>query len=140
VGVPYPFLWALWVALVDFLPIIGGALAGIPTVLFALGHSLTAGIITLVVFLIYTQVENHVLNPVVMSRTARVNPLLVLVSILVGASIGSWIGGTFGGFVAALLAIPTASALQVAIREIWQASAAELAEPARSDQEADGHP
>ena len=36
-GVPYPFLWALWVALVDFLPMIGGALAGIPTVLFAAG-------------------------------------------------------------------------------------------------------
>ena len=30
-GVPFPFLWALWVALVDFLPMIGGALAGIPT-------------------------------------------------------------------------------------------------------------
>ena len=48
-GVPFPFLWALWVALVDFLPMIGGALAGIPTVLFATGHSLTAGIVTLVV-------------------------------------------------------------------------------------------
>ena len=140
VGVPYPFLWALWVALVDFLPMIGGALAGIPTVLFAAGHSLTAGIITLVVFLVYTQVENHVLNPVVMSRTVRVNPLLVLVSILVGASIGFWIGGTFGGFVAALLAIPTAGALQVAIREIWQTTAAGPAEPAGSDQGADGHP
>jgi hypothetical protein len=42
--------------------------------------------------------------------------------------------------VAALLAIPTASALQVAIREIWQTSAAEPAEPAGSDQGADGHP
>ncbi len=139
-GVPYPFLWALWVALVDFLPMIGGALAGIPTVLFAAGHSLTAGIITLVVFLIYTQIENHVLNPVVMSRTARVNPLLVLVSILVGASIGSWLGGIFGGFVAALLAIPIAAALQVAIREIWQGTAAEPAEPADSDQGGDGRP
>ncbi len=36
-GVPYPLLWALWVALVNFLPMIGGALAGIPTVLFAAG-------------------------------------------------------------------------------------------------------
>jgi predicted PurR-regulated permease PerM len=124
-GVPFPFLWALWVALVDFLPMIGGALAGIPTVLFAAGHSLTAGLITLVVFLAYTQIENHVLNPVVMSRTVRVNPLLVLVSILVGASIGSWIGGIFGGFVAALLAIPTAGAIQVVVREIWQATAPE---------------
>src|SRR5207244_8063223 len=44
-GVPFPFLWALWVALVDFLPMIGGALAGIPTVLFALADSLTAGLV-----------------------------------------------------------------------------------------------
>jgi predicted PurR-regulated permease PerM len=122
-GVPFPFLWALWVALVDFLPMIGGALAGIPTVLFAVGHSLTAGIVTLVVFLIYTQIENHILNPVIMSRTVRINPLLVLMSILVSASIGSWIGGLFGGFVAALLAIPAAGALQVVVVETWQATA-----------------
>ena len=122
-GVPFPFLWALWVALVDFLPMIGGALAGIPTVLFAAAHSLTAGSVTLVVFLVYTQVENHVLNPIVMSRTVRVNPLLVLLSILVGGEMGSWIGGIFGAFVGALLAIPAAGAIQVVTREMWQASA-----------------
>jgi predicted PurR-regulated permease PerM len=116
-GVPFALLWGLWVALVDFLPMIGGALAGIPVVLFAVAHSLSAGIITLVVFVIYTQVENHVLNPVIMSKTVKVNPLLVLISILVGASIGNWIGGIFGAFVAALLAIPTAGALQVLARE-----------------------
>jgi predicted PurR-regulated permease PerM len=128
-GVPYPLLWALWVALVDFLPMIGGALAGIPTVLFAAGHSLTAGIVTLVVFLVYTQVENHILNPVIMSRTVRINPLLVLLSILVAASIGSWIGGLFGGFVAALLAIPAAGALQVVVAETWRATAPPPPEP-----------
>jgi predicted PurR-regulated permease PerM len=119
-GVPFPVLWALWVALVDFLPMIGGALAGIPTILFAFTHSTTAGIVTLVVFLVYTQIENHVLNPVVMSKTVRVNPLLVLLAILVGASLGSWLGGVFGAFVAALLAIPAAGALQVLTREVWR--------------------
>ncbi len=116
VGVPFPFLWGLWVALVDFLPMIGGALAGIPTVLFAFGSGLGAGITTLVVFLVYTQVENHVLNPVVMSRTVRISPLLVLLAVLVAASVGSLVGGLFGGFVAALLAIPAAGALQVLVR------------------------
>jgi len=119
-GVPFPFLWALWVALVDFLPMVGGALAGIPVVLFAVGHSLPAGVVTLVVFLIYTQVENHVLNPIIMSRTVKVNPLLVLVSILVGASVGDWIDGVFGALVAALIAIPSAGAIQVLIREAWR--------------------
>jgi predicted PurR-regulated permease PerM len=122
-GVPFPQLWALWVALVDFLPMIGGALAGIPVVLFAAAQSVTAGVVTLIVFLVYTQVENHVLNPVIMSKTVRISPLLVLVSVLVGASVGSWVGGLFGGFVAALLAIPAAGALQVIVREAWRLTA-----------------
>jgi predicted PurR-regulated permease PerM len=122
-GVPFPVLWALWVALVDFLPMIGGALAGIPVVIFAAFQSLTAGIVTLVVFLIYTQVENHVLNPVIMSKTVRISPLLVLVSVLVGAEIGDWVGGLFGAFVAALLSIPFAGAFQVIVREAWRLTA-----------------
>jgi predicted PurR-regulated permease PerM len=122
-GVPFPLLWALWVALVDFLPMIGGALAGIPVVVFAAFHSLTAGIVTLVVFLVYTQTENHILNPVIMSKTVRISPLLVLVSVLVAASVGDWVGGLFGGFVAALLAIPVAGAFQVIVREVWRLTA-----------------
>jgi predicted PurR-regulated permease PerM len=123
VRVPFSLLWALWVALVDFLPMIGGALAGIPTVLFAATHSLTAGIVTAAVFVGYQQLENRVLNPVVMSRTVKVNPLLVFVSILIGSSIGDWFGGYFGAFVAALLSIPCAAALQIVVREIWRVTA-----------------
>jgi predicted PurR-regulated permease PerM len=58
-----------------------------------------------------------------MSRAVRISPLLVLVSVLVGASIGDWVGGTFGGFVAALLSIPLAGATQVVVREFWRATA-----------------
>jgi predicted PurR-regulated permease PerM len=122
-NVPFPLLWALWVALVDFLPMIGGALAGIPVVIFAAFQSLTVGIITLIVFLVYTQIENHILNPVIMSKTVRISPLLVLLAVLVAASLGDWIGGLFGGFVAALLAIPAAGALQVITREAWRLTA-----------------
>jgi predicted PurR-regulated permease PerM len=122
-GVPFPLLWALWVALVDFLPMIGGALAGIPVVIFAAFQSITVGVVTLIVFLVYTQIENHVLNPIIMSKTVRISPLLVLIAVLVGASIGSWVGGLFGGFVAALLAIPAAGAFQVIVREAWRLTA-----------------
>lgn len=122
-GVPFALLWGLWVALLDFLPMIGGAVVGIPTILFAFAHSVIAGIVVLIVFAAYTQIENHVLNPIVMSRTVRINPLLVLVAILVGASLGDLVGGFFGGFVGTLLAIPTAGSIQVIVREIWQATA-----------------
>jgi predicted PurR-regulated permease PerM len=141
-GLPFPLLWALWVALVDFLPMVGGALAGIPTVLFATARSLTDGIVMAAVFVAYQQLENHVLNPLIMSRTVRVNPLLVLLAVLFGTSIGDWVGGVFGGFVAALLSIPCAAALQVVVREIWRvtASDAELHEhftPARRREDSD---
>jgi predicted PurR-regulated permease PerM len=132
-GVPYPLLWGLWVALVDFLPMIGGALAGIPTALFAFTHSITAGIVTAIVFIAYQQVENHILNPVIMAKTVKISPLLVLIAVLVGASLGSLVGGLFGGFVAALLAIPAAGALQVLVKEAWQATAPPPAPPPESD-------
>jgi predicted PurR-regulated permease PerM len=121
-GVPFAFLWALWVALVDFLPVIGAALAGVPTVLFAFGHSPTAGIVTAIIFIIYTQVENHALNPAVMSRTVNINPLTVLVSVLIGAEIGAWVGGLFCGFIGVLLAVPAAAAIQVLVKELWTSS------------------
>ena len=123
-GVPFPLRWGLRVALVDFLPMIGGALAGIPAVLFAfIAGGPTAGIVTAVVFAVCTQIENHVLNPVVMSKTVRINPLLVFTAVLAGASLGTLVGGMSGGLVAALLAIPAAGALQVLVKEVWQATA-----------------
>ena len=53
----------------------------------------------------------------------------MLIAVLVGASLGSLVGGLFGGFVAALLAIPAAGALQVLVREVWQSTAPPPAPP-----------
>ena len=121
-SVPFAFLWAMWVALVDFLPQVGGLLAGVPTVLFALVHSLSAGIITGVVFVVYSLLENHVLYPIVMSRTVKINPLTVFVAIIVGAEFGAWVGGIFGGFVGVLLAVPGAATIHVLFVEIWNST------------------
>jgi predicted PurR-regulated permease PerM len=119
-GVPYVTVLALWVALVDFLPLIGGLLAGVPTVIVASLHSLTAGIVLAIVFLVYQEIENHFLNPLVMSRTVRLNPLWVLLAVLVGAELGALVGSVFGGLVGALIAVPTAGAIQVLARDLWR--------------------
>ena len=79
---------AVWVGLVDFLPLVGGLLAGVPTVAVAFLHSIPAGIVTVVVFLVYQQIENHVLYPVIVSRTVRLSPLWVLLAVLIGAETG----------------------------------------------------
>ena len=122
-GVPFAGVLAIWVGLVDFLPLVGGLLAGIPAVGVAFLHSVAAGLATVVVFLVYQQIENHVLYPVVISRTVRLNPLWVLISVLVGAEIGAVVGSTFGGLCGALLAVPAAGAVQVAGRVLVEGQA-----------------
>ncbi|HEV3212007.1 MAG TPA: AI-2E family transporter [Acidimicrobiales bacterium] len=137
-SVPFALLWGLWVALVDFLPSIGGALAGIPTVLFALGHSFSAGVVTAIVFIAYTQIENHLLNPLVMSRTVRLNPLTVFMAVLVGAAVGAWVGGLFGGFVGVLLSVPGAATIQIVLKELWLPSGTAAQGAATTSSDADG--
>jgi predicted PurR-regulated permease PerM len=109
--VPFASVFGVWVAFVDLLPLVGGLLAGVPTVIVAAIHSVPAGITTLIVFLVYQQIENHVLSPVIMSRTVNMNPLWVMLSVLVGAELS--------GFVGALLAIPIAGTIQVVARDLW---------------------
>ncbi len=117
VGVPYPLLLGVWVALVDLLPLVGGLLAGVPVVLVALIHSFPAGVIIFAVFIAYQQLENHVLNPLIMGKTVRLNPLWVLLAVLVGATLGARIGG-LGAFVGALIGIPVGGTIQVVLREL----------------------
>jgi predicted PurR-regulated permease PerM len=117
-GVPFALLLGVFVALVDLLPLVGGLLAGVPVVVIAAIHSVPAGIILLVVFLVYQQIENHLLNPVIMSRTVQLNPFWVLVAVLVGATLGDRIAGGLGAFVGALVGIPFGGAVQVIVREL----------------------
>ena len=91
-GVPFAGLLGIFVGLVDLPPLVGGLLAGVPTVTIAAIHSVPAGIIMLVIFLAYQQIENHILNPVIMSRTVRLNPFWVLIAVLVGATLGGKVG------------------------------------------------
>lgn len=117
-GVPFALLLGVFVALVDLLPLVGGLLAGVPVVVIAAIHSVPAGIVMLIVFLVYQQVENHVLNPIIMSRTVQLNPFWVLIAVLVGATLGGRIAGGLGTFVGALVGIPFGGAIQVIVREL----------------------
>ena len=72
----------------------------------------TATIVWLVVLLVYQQVENNVLQPLIYRKTVDVSPLLVIVSILIGS--------TLLGVLGALVAIPVAAAAQIVVRDIWK--------------------
>ncbi|MER7006408.1 AI-2E family transporter [Dactylosporangium sp. NPDC000555] len=126
---PFAALIALFVAIADLIPLVGATLGAAVAAAAGFFHSLTAGIVVVVFFVIYQQVENHLLQPVIMSRTVQLDPLTVLVSILVATELG--------GIVGALLAIPLAAMLQIIVREVWAARRARPAEPvAAEDQRA----
>ena len=118
VGVPFAGVLGLWVGFADLLPLVGATIGAIPTIAIAFLHSTGAGIAVLVMYIVYQQLENHILQPVVMSRTVNLNPLLVLLSVLVGVELS--------GFVGALLAIPAAGAIQVVVRDVWDERQARL--------------
>jgi predicted PurR-regulated permease PerM len=107
-GVPNPIVLALWVAFADLIPLVGATIGAALAVLAAFLHSPTAGIVSIIFFVVYQQFENSVLQPLVMSRTVKVNPLVVILSVLIGVEVL--------GVVGAILAIPIVGALQVAAR------------------------
>ena len=95
----------LLVAILDLIPLAGATLAAIILTAVAFLTSIPAGIIVLAFMIVYQQIENHVLQPLVYSRTVQLSPLAILVSVLIGAKIA--------GILGALAAIPVAGTIQV---------------------------
>jgi predicted PurR-regulated permease PerM len=103
--VPYAVALGLLVAILDLIPLAGATIAAIIVVAVGFLHSVVAGIVLIVFFVVYQQIENHILQPVVYSRTVQLSPLVVLISVLIGAQLAGVLG--------ALAAIPVAGTLQV---------------------------
>jgi predicted PurR-regulated permease PerM len=110
-GVPYAGLIALFVGLVDLIPLVGATLGAVIATLAAFVQSTTAGIVVIVFFVLYQQLENHLLQPLIFSRTVKLNPLTVLIAILIAVELA--------GILGALLAIPVAGIIQIIARDIW---------------------
>lgn len=110
-GVPFAVALGVIVAVLDLIPLAGATIAAIIIGTVAFLHSITAGIVVVVFFIVYQQIENHFLQPVIYARTVQLSPLAVLISVLIGAKLA--------GILGALGAIPVAGAIQVILLE-WQ--------------------
>jgi predicted PurR-regulated permease PerM len=109
-GVPYSVALGLVVGILDLIPLAGATIAGIIIAAVAFLHSIPAGIVVVVFFVVYQQIENHLLQPVVYGRTVQLSPLAVLIAVLIGAELAGVLG--------ALAAIPVAGALQVVLVDV----------------------
>jgi predicted PurR-regulated permease PerM len=111
VGVPYALTLALVVSFTAFIPLVGATIGAILVSIVAFFADGTgAGIACMIFFLAYQQFENFVIHPRVMKRAVDVQPAVTVIAAL--------IGGTLLGIVGALLAIPTAAAIALILREV----------------------
>jgi putative heme transporter len=106
-GVPLAPLLAIWVAVFDLVPQIGGAVGGVPFVVLGFSQGVVVGLVCLVFWVLYLQFENHLLSPLVVGRAVDLSPPTTMIAALVG--------GAAAGVPGALIATP----LIGTVKAVW---------------------
>jgi predicted PurR-regulated permease PerM len=111
-GVPYALSLGFVVGFFDLIPLVGATLGAIVVSFATLTVSFpTATIVWIAFIIVWQRFEDYVVQPLVYGKALRVNPIVTIVSVLAGASLL--------GILGALLAIPTAAAIQIVLRDWW---------------------
>jgi predicted PurR-regulated permease PerM len=97
-GVPLAPLLGAWVMVFNLVPQIGGAVSAIPFVVLGFTQGATIGLACAVIFLVYQQIENNVISPVIVGKVVDLSPPATMTAALVGVSAA--------GVVGALVAVP----------------------------------
>jgi predicted PurR-regulated permease PerM len=112
-GVPFRAPLAVLIFFFDLIPLVGATIAAVLVGIATLFTDFpTATIIWAVWSIAYQQVENSVIQPRIQQRTVKVHPFVTVVAVLFGA--------TLFGVAGALVAIPAAASIQIALREWWE--------------------
>jgi predicted PurR-regulated permease PerM len=111
-GVPYALALGFVVGFFDLIPLVGATIGAIVVALATLAVDFPKATIVWIAFIIVWQrFEDYVVQPAVYGRALKVNPLVTIGSLLVG--------GALLGILGVLLAIPTAAAIQIILRDWW---------------------
>ena len=111
--VPFATPLAILFGFFDLIPLVGATLGGILVGIVVAFVNFPIGlIIWAAVLILYQQVENNLIQPLVYGRAVQLHPLIVIVAILIGAALLGVLG--------ALIAIPAAAAIQAVIRDYWR--------------------
>jgi predicted PurR-regulated permease PerM len=108
-GLPFPIVLAVIAGLLDLIPQIGATIASIILVAVALTVGTTEAVIMLVIQLIYQQVENYIVYPIVYREAVELSGFTTIVSVL--------IAGAILGVPGAILAVPFAAVIKIVLRE-----------------------
>ncbi len=109
--IPHALFLALIAALFEIIPVFGPTLAAVPAVLIAFVEGgATLGFMTIGLYVIAQQFENHLIYPNVVTRIVGVPPLLVILALIAG--------GELAGFLGIILSVPMAAIIQELAKDI----------------------
>lgn len=111
-GIDSALALALFAAFTEFIPYLGPILGGIPIVIVAFSVSPIKALFALALVIIIQQLENQIIVPKVMQRAVGLNPLVSILAVLIGAKLF--------GILGVLLSIPLATAVSVALSELYR--------------------
>jgi predicted PurR-regulated permease PerM len=118
--VPYSLALGVFMAVFDLIPLVGATIGSVVVIAAAFVFvDVRAGIIMFVIVMVYQQIENHILQPLIYGRTVQIPSLTVLVAVLCG--------GAALGLIGALLAIPIAGTIQAVVSEMLEERAERVA-------------
>lgn len=110
-GVPHALVLAVIAGVFEIIPVFGPTLSAVPAVTVAfVGGGATLGLLTVALYVIAQQFENHLIYPLVVTRVVGVPPLLVILGLIVGAELA--------GFLGIILSVPVAATLQEFVHDI----------------------
>jgi predicted PurR-regulated permease PerM len=108
-GLPFPIVLGIITGLLDLIPQIGATVAAIILSIVAVTVSTGAVVATIAIQLVYQQVENYIIYPIVYRRAVELSPFTTIVAVLVASALLGVIG--------AILAVPFAAVIKIALRE-----------------------
>jgi predicted PurR-regulated permease PerM len=114
IGAPFPVVLAVIVGLFDLIPQVGSLIAAVIVVAITLaGAGVVPAVIMLLVILVYQQIENYVIQPMVYRRAVELSGFATIAVVMAG--------GALLGVIGAILAVPVATSLKVVFRELTAA-------------------
>lgn len=103
--VPYALVLAFFGGIMEIIPYVGPILAVIPAALVGLTISPFTALLVVILFIIIQQIENNIVVPLIMKKAVGLDPVVIILSLLIGA--------TLLGFLGILAAVPFAAALNI---------------------------
>lgn len=102
-GIKYSLFLGIIAAILELVPVIGPIITAVLAFIVAVSQSVTLGIYAVIFFTFIQQFENHILIPLLIGKTMKVHPIIVITSILAGAEIAGFVGVLLGTPIAILV-------------------------------------